>query len=395
MSQLYEERIFISIGHRDFQIPRSLFSSPGNSPNYFSLGFAVFFSTPTSVFPGLDRTNLLRPPSILPPSVPGRSADTFASLLHMLRGYNIAIRNEEHREELIRDCKYFHFKGLEQRLVRCEEGWNASRGRKEIVLRLEDVRQSGISVVPERTSSPPPPQYPNHDDPPPLIAFVNYARPYLSHPPLELILEIGDECTKLHFPPHLTPSTQPDAQKISVQAEFFNEGKARIARLFELIATKLNLPTSQPLGLLMKNGGVNTHPLSPGRAPISGGLVHVELGRECFVTLDGREWRLPSSSQTQHRAEFSESEVEGDGEPSRKRQRMETDAGRKREVGDKEEKEDTWIVKTGQWRLRVQQSAFMNPLTGKGGPEIVLVGVKIDAVREEWGRNRARGFLGS
>ncbi|RQM07660.1 hypothetical protein DH86_00001685, partial [Scytalidium sp. 3C] len=50
ISQLYEESIFISIGHRDFQIPREVFSDPGNSPNYFSLGFAVFFSTPTEVF---------------------------------------------------------------------------------------------------------------------------------------------------------------------------------------------------------------------------------------------------------------------------------------------------------------------------------------------------------
>ena len=69
ISQLYEESIFISIGHREFQIPRDIFTGPGNSPNFFSLGFAVFFSTPDDLFPGLDREGLIRPPSILPPSV--------------------------------------------------------------------------------------------------------------------------------------------------------------------------------------------------------------------------------------------------------------------------------------------------------------------------------------
>src|SRR4051812_29548692 len=62
MSQLYEESIFISIGQREFRIPRELFSDPGNNPNYFSLGFAVFFSTPKELFPGLSRDGLLRPP---------------------------------------------------------------------------------------------------------------------------------------------------------------------------------------------------------------------------------------------------------------------------------------------------------------------------------------------
>jgi len=252
MSQLYEESIFIRIGHRDFQIPRELFSDPGNSPNYFSLGFAVFFSTPTEVFPGLDREGLLRPPSIMPPSVPNRSADTFAELLHLLRGYPLNVRNEEHRAELLKDCRYFHFKGLEQRIIRHDISFNLARRRKEIIIRLEDVRQSGISVLPETADTPPP----DHAPPAPLLAWVNYARPFVDSSPAELVLEIGDECTRLHFPAQ--GSTAP------VRAEFFGDGKSRVSRLFEVIATKLNLPTSQPLGLLMKKGGASSQPPSPG-----------------------------------------------------------------------------------------------------------------------------------
>ena len=113
MSQLYEESVFTSVGHREFQIPRELFAEPGNTPNFFSLGFAIFFSSPEDLFPGLDKEGLLRPPSIMPPSVPLRSAETFAEILHLLRGYPVTIRDETHRAELLRDARYFNFKGLE------------------------------------------------------------------------------------------------------------------------------------------------------------------------------------------------------------------------------------------------------------------------------------------
>jgi hypothetical protein len=113
ISQLYEESIFISIGHREFQIPREILTDPGNSPNYFSLGFTFFFARPNEdLFPGLDREGLIRPPSILPPSVPHRSAEVFDDLLRLLRGYPVDVRDETHRQALLRDARYFHFKGL-------------------------------------------------------------------------------------------------------------------------------------------------------------------------------------------------------------------------------------------------------------------------------------------
>ncbi|EEH39531.2 hypothetical protein PAAG_08801 [Paracoccidioides lutzii Pb01] len=69
ISQLFESEIFIQIGGRNFQIPRDVFSSPGDSPNFFSLTFEAFFATPGEVLPGLDRQGLLRPPAIMPPMV--------------------------------------------------------------------------------------------------------------------------------------------------------------------------------------------------------------------------------------------------------------------------------------------------------------------------------------
>lgn len=351
MSQLYEESIFISIGHRDFQIPRELFSDPGNTPNYFSLGFAVFFSTPSELFPGLSREGLLRPPSIIPPSVPNRSAETFTEILHLLRGYPVHIRNDEHREELLRDCRYFHLKGLEQKLIRHDISYNLSRHKDEITLRLEDVRQSGISIVPPSEAS-------NG-----LIGWVNYARPFVDDKAYELILEIGGECSRLHL--H------------NMRVEFSGDGKARISRLFEVIATKLNLPTTQPLGLLMKSGGASSAPASPGNTPISEDHVKVVFDCDVWVQLDGKEWKrekddIEGSSVAESPASSAT------GYPPIKRRRIEMATG----------DDESWIIKTGQWRLKVQQAPRV-----KRGMECVLVAVKLDAISGEVARNARRSFL--
>src|SRR4051812_2614948 len=178
MSQLFEAECFIQIGDRHFQIPRDIFSSPGDSPNFFTLGFAAFFASPSEVFPGLDRHGLLRPPAIIPPSVPNRSADVFDELLHMLRGYPLHIRNAEHRAALLRDCRYFHLRGLEQRLISHQITTNPFSQRSEIVIRLEDVRPSGIQFVYNTSGT---------------GGNVTYARPFVDEKAADLVVEIGDE----------------------------------------------------------------------------------------------------------------------------------------------------------------------------------------------------------
>lgn len=177
-----------------------------------------------------------------------------------------------------------------------------------------------------------------------------------------------------------------------MRAEFFGEGKKRISRLFEVIATKLNLPTVLPLGLLMKKGGASSQPPSPGNTPISEDWVRVVLDQDAYVRLDGKEFRNHGTLHLPERehdgsTESNASSVigidESFGEPSKKRRRMEGGS-----VVGGEEKE-SWVVKTGQWRLRVQNSR-----NGKGGVECVLVAVRLDAMSGEFGRNAQRGFLG-
>jgi hypothetical protein len=324
----------------------------------------------------------------MPPSVPNRSADTFTEILHLLRGYPLHIKDEDHRAELLRDCKYFHLKGLEQKLIRHSISFNLARNRHEITLRLEDVRQSGISVVGD-PSSPLPldlssTSTPVSFVPPPVSGWVNYARPFVDDRAYELVLEIGDECTRLHLS--------------SMRCEFFGDGKTRVSRLFEVIATKLNLPTSQPLGLLMKKGGASSQPASPGNTPISEDWVRCILSEESFVRLDGKELKshfhlgTGNDESISGNSSVASDEMEGGtgggvlhlSQPARKRRRTEISSGG--------EEKESWIIKTGQWRLRVQNARGGNG-NGKGAIECVLVAVKIDAVSSELGRNMQRGFL--
>ncbi|AEO71859.1 uncharacterized protein THITE_2124720 [Thermothielavioides terrestris NRRL 8126] len=363
VSQLYEESIFTTVGGQEFRVPRDVFASPGNTPNYFTLGFAAFFTRPDDLFPGLDREGLLRPPSIVPPSVPGRSASTFAELLHLLRGYPVAIRSEAHRAELLRDCRYFNFKGLEQRLIPHAVSFNLARGRDEIVLRLRDILKSGISVASEPTAADP------------FAGWVNYARPYVDERAYELVLEIGDESTRLRFPAGFAPGAD---GSVNARAEFFGETRTRVAKMLEVIATKLNLParTQQPVGFAVAQAGVTTASPTPGSTPLSEDLVKAVLDPEASIVLDGRPW-APAVGEDEFL--FGTHMSVGDTTfVSRKRRRVDGQSGTT----------EDWIVRTGQWRLRIQGSR-----TGKAVVECCLVAVKLDAYSSEQARNAQRPFL--
>lgn len=220
---------------------------------------------------------------------------------------------------------------------------------------------------------------------------MTYARPYVDMRPAELVLEIGDESTRLQFGP--SPGT--------IRAEFLNESRTRVARLFEVVATKLNLPpTTQPLGLLMAKGGASSQPPTPGNTPLSEDLVRVVLDPEASITLDGRPYvpedEYPSYPTGGAMSVPSSAGGMGGGQDSpmsssmplglgvgRKRRRLDSPHGTG--PGGVEE----WIVRTGQWRLRIQAAK-----NGKAAVECVLVAVKLDAMSAEQARNSQRVFLG-
>ncbi|ETI19789.1 hypothetical protein G647_08802 [Cladophialophora carrionii CBS 160.54] len=414
IDQLFESEIFIQIGERHFQIPKDIFSEPGNSPNFFSLGFAVFFSTPGEVFPGLDRRGLLRPPSITPPYVPGRSAEIFAELLHLLRGYPLHIRNESHRSELLRDCRYFHLRGLEQKIIAHEISYNLERQKHEICLRLEDVKPSGVSYTRDDSLG----------EKSTTGGWVYYARPFVDDTSYEMVVEIGAESTVLDL--------------TDMRADLHGLAKARVSSLFQVVANKMNLPTNAPLGLMMLSGGRSSQSASPGHTPLSEDRVKVRFEPATDITLDGEsleiDWDSPAGQVMQHGPSTvaSESESESDvmsegtavkpgpstaGGQQRRPQTRQTPGGvpshtgaargslpvapiqttrlsepstKKRKRQNSQEELGEWTIRTGQWRLRVQPNSQD---TIRGGFEIVFIGVKIDAYSSERARNARRSFL--
>ncbi|KAF1914522.1 hypothetical protein BDU57DRAFT_453129 [Ampelomyces quisqualis] len=385
--QLFSTDIFIRIGGTPFQIPRDLFSAPGDSPNYFSLGFAQFFSTSSDVFPGLDRSALLRPPSISPPSAPSRNGETFAELIRILQGYTPEIRNEAHRSQLLRDARYFHLKGLEQKLIPCEISYNLKRAQSEILLRLEDIRQSGISFSPDKspsdpdsssthgassTAESPTPSLTNLSSSSARPGTVTYARPYTddSSATHMLILEIsGHESTTLHLLPSQTNSS---STHLTLGATFHNAALARLTALCGVIAAAMRLPPTQPLHLMHPHtdSGVAAQPLGPADSCASEQRVRVRVDADCALSVDGEAAYLCASGRLRR---------EGDGKEVGSE---DGNGGRRRET--------EWIVRRAQWRVRVE------PVVDAAEKRmlVVLCGVKIEALTAERRRNVERGFLG-
>ncbi|OKL61340.1 hypothetical protein UA08_03232 [Talaromyces atroroseus] len=347
ISQLFETDVPCQIGDRNFQISRDIFSGPGDSPNFFSLGFSIIFATPSDVFPGLDKSGLLRPPSVVPPSIPSRSADIFAQLLHLLRGYPLHIKNEAHRAELLRDCRYLHLRGAEQKLIPHDISFNPERGRSEIVIRLEDIRQSGIQFVPDKVSP--------LDNAPPS-GWVHYARPFVDENAYELIVEIGGQGMMVDLE--------------SMRADLNGLTKARVSSLVQVIANKLNLPNKAPLGLMMMAGGASKTGASPGHSPLSEDRPKVKIGSDAAVTIDGESEVITTPGES-----GSTTATSNTGRPAKRKREEESSAS------------GQWMIHRGQWRLRIQPDASTGHL------EIIFTAVKLDVSTSQRARNRKRAFL--
>ncbi len=187
-----------------------------------------------------------------------------------------------------------------------------------------------------------------------------------------------------------------------MRAEFYRLTKARISKLFQVVANKMNLPVQAPLGLMMSAGGAGAQDASPGNTPLSEDQVKVRIGDDAFVILDGEEYVSDSQvfeaagSDDEPAARAATSQRRG--QPPRKRRRR----GSLDDLGE-------WNIRRGQWRLRVQPRVEARTRGGaSGGPsgatggytspegtplEIVLHAVKLDAVSGQRGRNMMRGFL--
>jgi hypothetical protein len=259
-----------TIGSTPFTLPRDLFTnSPGNSPNYFTLASQLFTTTannPTPSeenFPGLSQRSLLRPPALLPLCVPSRDARIFADLVRLLKGYEMEVKSDEHRRMLVRDARYFCFRGVEQGLVRCSissflddaasEADGGAVVREEIEIGLGDVRVSGVSFVEG-----------NGDGKEGLHGEVQYARPYVDDAGRRLVLEVGgDSVVRVGI----------DCDGRSGRVKFWGKTAAKMKRLVGVVGTRtgLSLPDSE------------------GRQGVPFG-VKCTIGNQADVVIDGKRW---------------------------------------------------------------------------------------------------------
>ena len=145
--QLSTAEIFVRIGTCSFRIPRNIFSNPGDTPNFFTLGFSAFFGS--EIEPQVSK-KFIRPPPLAPPTVPNRSGQLFGDLLTALQGAPLEIQSEEHRQMLLKECRYYRFRNLEQKLIAHSITKNRCRQTEEIILNLEDVKLEGLSLQPVR-----------------------------------------------------------------------------------------------------------------------------------------------------------------------------------------------------------------------------------------------------
>jgi hypothetical protein len=304
-------------------------------------------------------------------------------LLRILQGYEVKIRDADHRAELLRDARYFHLKGVEQKLLPCEITHNVLRGRSEIVLRLEDIRQSGVNFLAEaraRASQSGPSSTgqshsPGSGDENGSIptGWITYQRPYVDETAHDLILEIStSEATRLDL--------------ASMRASFSGQIKARVASLLSVIANKLNLPAMVPLGLMMmqSGGGIAAQAASPANSGVSGDKVRIRIDRDASVSLDGDVVEWDDEEEESDEDNSDENMTDGSVAAALPKVRK---WKRERALN----KEIEWLIQRGQWRLRVE--AAEDPEGSPSRVEVVLCAIRLEGYTREMHRNRTRGFL--
>ncbi|GAV28095.1 hypothetical protein PMKS-001563 [Pichia membranifaciens] len=157
------EPFHITVGGKKFKIPKEILTQKGNYPNYFSIIYHSLL-----IDPFVSNDLFIRPPP-LNPYQSHRSSSLFGELLHGLYGNEIEIRNEAHRKDLLKECRYYQFFALEQRLINFQIYQNPFTRREEIVINYKNVKGSGL--LNETNGS--------MDGPNNGFSFVKYSRPYV------------------------------------------------------------------------------------------------------------------------------------------------------------------------------------------------------------------------
>ncbi|CAG8756784.1 25071_t:CDS:2 [Cetraspora pellucida] len=132
----------INIGGKVFRVDREILETR-DAPNFFTLGFVHGWDPPSNAPP--------IPLTIAPPII-NRDPDLFSDILRYLQGYEIGIKDEVHRQNLLKDARFYHLKGLAEKLLASTVTVNGfgkhDCAKNEILFRLKDIRTSGV-LLPE------------------------------------------------------------------------------------------------------------------------------------------------------------------------------------------------------------------------------------------------------
>lgn len=136
------EYFYTSIGPQSFKFPKDLLKRNGDKQNYFQI-------TSESLYIDVENLilskKLLRPPPHSYSYVP-RSPIFFTMILQLLSGSTLEL-TDALRETLIRECKFYRFLNLEQRLIKCQLDYNPLTHREEIVLNLNKIVKNGLFII--------------------------------------------------------------------------------------------------------------------------------------------------------------------------------------------------------------------------------------------------------
>ncbi|GMM30215.1 Mrx16 protein [Martiniozyma asiatica (nom. inval.)] len=161
--RLMREGFIISISNQTFRFPKEIMTQKGNYPNLFSIFYNRIIDDP--LIP--KQTTLIPPP--LSPTIINRDPKIFSQLLSALHGNQIEITSDSHREDLLKDCTYYQFFALEQRLIPHKISKNPFTGREEITIKLEHLKKKGLlnDSIGEMIE---------HEQP---FTVIKYSRPYV------------------------------------------------------------------------------------------------------------------------------------------------------------------------------------------------------------------------
>lgn len=136
------EYFYTSIGPNSFKFPKDLLKRNGDKQNYFQITSESLYIDVENLI--LSR-KLLRPPPHSYSYVP-RSPQYFQMILQLLSGSTLNL-NDELRESLIKECRFYRFLNLEQRLIKCKIDYNPMTSREEIAINLDKIVKNGLSTV--------------------------------------------------------------------------------------------------------------------------------------------------------------------------------------------------------------------------------------------------------